>query len=189
MEDQEGTVTRHLRNWNSGDRDAIDALIPLVYEDLRRLARSQLARERSGHTLQATALVNEAFIKFCDQHVKHWQDRKHFFAVVGLMMRRVLVDHARKQGRAKRGSGAVQMTLHEEAVEGQAQTVDLLVLDDALNRLAGMDPRQVRIVELRYFAGLSVEEVAHVLGLSERTVKREWRIAKAWLYKEMTSKA
>lgn len=178
-------VTRLLLNWRAGDQNALDALTPLVYDELRRMARRYLQRERPGHTLQSTALVNEAFLKLIDQEVS-WQNRAHFFGMAAQFMRRILVDHARSRYAAKRGGeAACKLTLDEGiAVSGQPD-LDLVALDDALNRLATMDPQQSRIVELRFFAGLSIEETAEVIGISPATVKRDWAMARAWLFQEL----
>jgi len=178
-------VTELLVAWSRGDRDALDALMPVVYGELRRIARGHLARERRDHTLQTTALVHEAYLKLVDQRRVQWQNRAHFFGVAASMMRRILVDHARARKAGKRGSGAPTLAL-ELAPDVSAQPkVDLLGLDDALDRLTAIDPRQGRLVELRFFGGLSIEEAAEVLELSPATLGREWSMAKAWLYKEM----
>jgi len=178
-------VTRLLIDWRGGDKAALDKLMPLVYDELHRLARRYLGRERPGHTLQTTALVNEAYMRLIDQQSSDWQNRTHFFAVAARVMRHLLVDYARSRRYAKRGGGALQVTLDEAAAASPEPPVDLLALDEALNRLAGFDERKGQIIELRYFSGLSVEETAEALGISAITVKREWLKAKAWLYREL----
>jgi len=182
-----GDVTRLLSDWSNGDRRALDELLPLVYDELRHLANAYLKRERDGHTLQSTALVHEAFLRLVNQHDVQWQGRAHFFGIAAQMIRRILVDHARAQRAAKRGAGAVRIDLGEELAVAQQRDLDLIVLDDALERLATMDERQSRIVELRFFAGLSVEDTADVMGISTATVKREWSSARAWLFREVVT--
>jgi RNA polymerase sigma factor (TIGR02999 family) len=173
--------------WSDGDQQALEKLMPLVYDELRRLAGRYLRRERPGHTLQATALVNEAYLRLVDQRDVRWQNRAHFFGIAAQMMRRILVDHARSHQVAKRGAGARKLSL-DEAIEAPEQAdVDLVALDDALSDLARIDPQQSRIVELRFFGGLTIEEVAEVVGVSPATVKREWTMAKAWLYRELSA--
>ena len=178
-------VTSLLLSWGRGDPDAIERLAPLVYGELRRLARRELRGERAAHTLQPTALVHEAYLRLVGQRGVSWQNRAHFFAVASRVMRRILVDHARSRNAAKRGSGGRTVCLAEAGPLGQQRPADLIALDDALTGLAAIDPRQSRIVELRFFGGLTVEEAAHVTGLSPRTIKREWRMAKAWLGREI----
>jgi RNA polymerase sigma-70 factor (ECF subfamily) len=183
-------VTQLLAEWQKGDQNALDRLLPLVYGELRAIARRYLSRESAGHTLQSTALVHEAYIKLLGQKGIRWQNRAHFFGIAAQMMRRILVDHARHQHRDKRGGHAPQLSL--DAAMGTAEpeaAVDLLALDDALSALATIDPRGARIVELRFFSGLTIEETAEVLDLSAGTIKREWSTARAWLYKEMTPPA
>jgi RNA polymerase sigma factor (TIGR02999 family) len=178
-------ITRLLADWGRGDREALDRLAPLVHAELRGIARRQMSRERPGHTLQATALVNEAYLRLSGQDGFQYQDRAHFFAVCAQVMRHVLIDHARSHARDKRGGGALQVTLGElEALDGR-RAAELVALDEALRELEEFDPQKGRIVELRYFAGLGVEETAEVLGISPTTVRREWRRAKAWLYRSM----
>jgi len=172
-----------LLRWNDGDRNALDELLPLVYDELRRLARSYLRRERVEHTLQSTALVHEGYIRLVDQNVT-WQNRAHFFGVAAQMMRRILVDHARARQAAKRGDG-LKATLDEGMAVAEARNLDILALDRALESLSRLDGQQAKVVELRFFAGLSVEEAAEVLSISTATVKREWAMAKAWLSREM----
>jgi RNA polymerase sigma factor (TIGR02999 family) len=178
-------ITGLLADWGRGDRAALDKLTPLVYAELRRIARRQMSRERDGHTLQATALVNEAFIRISGQENFSWQNRAHFYAVCAQVMRHILIDHARANARDKRGGGAVQVSLDEAAVLAGEQATDFLALDEALRALEALDPQKGRIVELRYFAGLGIEETAEVLGISPTTVRREWRRAKAWLYRAL----
>ena len=177
-------VTQLLLDWRSGNGDALQRLMPLVYDELRRLAAHYMRRERSEHTLQATALVNEAYLRLVDMKIS-WQDRAHFFAVAARLMRRLLVDHARTHSRVKRESNAQKVSL-DEAVEVSAQpSPDLVKLDEALTRLATFDQRKSEIVELHFFGGLSNDEVAEVLGVSRATVQRELRLAKAWLKREL----
>jgi RNA polymerase sigma factor (TIGR02999 family) len=178
-------ITRLLAEWASGDRAALDRLTPLVYAELRRIASQQMRRERPGHTLQPTALVNEAFMRLAGGNGASWQDRAHFYAVCAQVMRRILIDHARAHARDKRGGGAVQVPLDEAATLMQNQQVDLVGLGDALRALEAVDAQKARIVELRYFAGLGIEETAGVLHISAMTVRREWTRAKAWLYREL----
>jgi len=178
-------VTRLLVSWGEGDKQALEQLAPLVYDELRRLANRYLRRERSGHTLQSTALVNEAFLRLVDQHSVKWQSRAHFFGVAAQMIRRILVDHARAHQAAKRGAGVARLSLDEALDVGEGRDLDLLALDDALKELAEMDPQQSRVIELRFFAGLSIEETAEVLNISPATVKREWATARAWLFRQL----
>ena len=180
-----GAITALLRAWRDGDDGALDALTPLVEAELRRLARGFMARERRGHTLQTTALVNEAFLRLTDARHVQWQDRAHFLGISARLMRRVLVDHARSRGYQKRGGGAERVTLHEGLLAAAAQEIDVIALDRALEALAAVDPRKSRVIELRFFGGLSVEETAEVLHVSPDTVKRDWRLAKLWLLKEL----
>lgn len=174
-------VTGILGSWREGDDEAAQHLVPLIYDELRSLARNYLRRERSDHTLQATGLVHEAYLKLVDQTRTNFHDRAHFFALAAQVMRRVLVDHARKHRAEKRGGQLEEVIFMEELTRAPEASVDLLALNDALNDLAKLDPRQSQVVELRFFGGLAVEEVAEVLHISARTVKREWRWAKAWL--------
>jgi RNA polymerase sigma factor (TIGR02999 family) len=180
-----GDISRLLRAWSDGDQEALKSLIPIVYSELHGLARRYLRRERAGHSLQSSALVNEAYLRLVDYKRMQWQDRSHFFAVSSQVMRRILVDHARRHN-LKRGGNVQHVSLDEVAVVGGDQDVDLVVLDRALDRLERIDPRKMRIVEMRFFGGLSVEETAEALRLSTITIKREWRSAKAWLYRELT---
>jgi RNA polymerase sigma factor (TIGR02999 family) len=177
-------VTQLLSQWTDGDPRALDALLPLVYDELRRLARSYLQRERSDHTLQSTALVHEAYLRLVDQNVS-WQNRAHFFGIAAQMMRRILVDHARGRNSAKRGEGVCKVTLDEEIARAGQRDLDVIALDEALTNLARFDPQQSRIVELRFFAGLSIEDTSEILQISPATVKRDWAMAKAWLFREM----
>ncbi|HEX5689321.1 MAG TPA: sigma-70 family RNA polymerase sigma factor [Roseiflexaceae bacterium] len=185
-------VTNLLRELTGGNRAALDQLVPLLYEELRKLAAAYLRRENRAHTLQPTALVNEVWLRLADQSQVNWQNRAHFFGIAAQMMRRVLVDHARRQQAEKRGAGFNLIALDENPnvkIEAAAEpSLDLIALDDALRTLAQLDPQKSRVVELRYFGGLSVEETAEVLGVSEPTVKRHWRLAKAWLYGEINRK-
>jgi RNA polymerase sigma factor (TIGR02999 family) len=179
-------VTRLLVAWRAGEQEALDRLLPLVYDELRLLARSYLSRERAGHTLQPTALVHEAYMRLVDQRSVQWQNRAHFFGIAAQIMRRLLVDHARSSKADKRGAGAEKVPLEvAESVASATEEVDLGDLDRALERLALLDARQSRIVELRYFAGATNEETAEALGISVATVKREWTLARAWLHKEL----
>ncbi len=178
-------ITRLLADWGRGDREALDRLAPLVHAELRGIARRQMSRERPGHTLQATALVNEAYLRLAGQDGFEYKDRAHFYAVCAQVMRHVLIDHARSHARDKRGGGALQVTLGEAEALDAGRAADLVALDEALRELEELDPQKGRIVELRYFAGLGIEETAEVLGISPTTVRREWRRAKAWLYRSM----
>lgn len=175
-----------LQAWSEGSEAALERLIPIVHLELRRLARRQMRRERDGHTLQTTALVNEVYVRLVDLSRVRWQDRTHFFAMSSRLMRRVLVDHARSRRYLKRGGGAVRVTLTPELGLAASRGTDLVALDDALTVLAARDPRKSRVVELRFFGGLSVAETAETLGVSEETVMRDWRMAKAWLHKELS---
>jgi RNA polymerase sigma factor (TIGR02999 family) len=178
-------VTQLLCLWSGGDRAALESLMDVVYPELRHLAHAYLRRERPGHTLQSTALVHEAYLRLIDQKSVTWQNRAHFFGIAAHMMRRILVDHARGRQASKRGAGISLLTLDEAVAGSSPRALDLLALDQALESLARIDPQQSRIVELRFFAGLSIEETAEVQKISSATVKREWAIAKAWLYREM----
>jgi len=178
-------VTQLLEDWSHGDQGALDRLMPLVHHELKRLAHRHLARERAGHTLQTTALVNEAYLRLVDQRQVHWQNRTHFTAIAAQLMRRILIDYARKRGYAKRGGGAQHVALDEVAVLSPERATDLIDLDEALDKLAAIDPQACRVVELRYFGGLTIEETAEALSLSVDKVKGEWNTAKAWLYKQM----
>jgi RNA polymerase sigma factor (TIGR02999 family) len=178
-------VTELLQRWSSGRQEALDELLPQIYGELRRLAGSYLRRERPDHTLQATALVHEAFLKLVDQHAVRWQKRAHFVGIAAQAMRRILVDHARAHAAGKRGDGVRPVSLDEALLLTDTPDVDLLALDEVLTRLATIDSRQSRVVELRFFGGLTMEETAVVLDISPATVGREWTLAKAWLYAEL----
>jgi RNA polymerase sigma factor (TIGR02999 family) len=178
-------VTELLQRWSSGQREALDQLLPQVYAELRRLAASYFRRERPHHTLQPTALVHEAFVKLVDQRAVRWQNRAHFFGIAAQLMRRILVDHARARDAAKRGAGEAPLPLEEWQLTAPGVDLEILALDEALTRLASMDPRQSRVVELRFFAGLTMDETAEVLQVSPATVGREWTLARAWLYAEI----
>jgi RNA polymerase sigma factor (TIGR02999 family) len=178
-------VTELLRAWSDGDDGALEQLVPLVEAELRRLARGYMARERPDHTLQTTALVNEAFVRLTDARQVRWQDRAHFLGISARLMRRVLVDYARRRGFQKRGGGAQRVTLRDDLVRTPDQACDVVALDRALEALAKVDLRKSRIVELRFFGGLSVDETAEVLVVSPDTVKRDWRLAKLWLLREL----
>jgi len=178
-------VTQLLLAWSHGDRSALDQLIPLVSTELHRLAHHYMRRERAGHTLQTTALVNEAYVRLVDASRIEWRDRAHFFAVSANLMRRILVDFARKRRYQKRGGGSVMIALDEDDIPSPQPGPDIVALDEALEALAAFDPRAATIVELRFFGGLTVEETAEVVGVSPRTIKREWAAAKAWLLGEM----
>jgi RNA polymerase sigma factor (TIGR02999 family) len=182
-------VTLLLHEWRQGSRVALERLIPLVYAELHTLASRYMSHEPRGHTLQTTALVNEAYVKLAGQRQVDWQNRAHFFGIAAQVMRRILVDHARHEGRLKRGGDAPRISLHEidpPATPSPVDAIDAHALNSALTRLESLDPDQGRIVELRYFGGLTIEETAAVMNISAGTVKREWAVAKAWLYREMT---
>ena len=178
------TVSQLLVTWSQGDQHALQSLMPLVYDELRRLARSHMRRERPGHTLQTTGLVHEAYLRLVDQKV-NWQSRAHFFGIAAQMMRRVLVDYAKTHQRAKRGGGAVRLSLDEPAIAADTPETDVVALDEALGRLAKVDPQRSQVVELRFFGGLSNEEASQVLGISPATVQRRFAGARAWLYHEL----
>ena len=179
-------VTQLLIAWGNGDKAAFDELLPLVYDELHRLARQYMRRER-GNTLQTSALVNEAYLRLIDQKQVHWQNRSHFFGIAAQLMRRILVDHARTRTCKKRGGDAVRVTLDDGLMVSDERMAEVVALDDALNNLAQIDPRKSQLVELRFFAGLSIEETAEVLSVSPGTVMRDWTFAKAWLRNEITS--
>ena len=182
-------VTQLLVAWGNGNQAALDKLMPLVHEELRRLAHYYMRRERPGHTLQTSALVDEAYLRLIDQKNVHWQNRAHFFAISAQLMRRILVDHARSHHYAKRGGGAHKVSLDEAMMVSREPGPHLIALDEALTSLADIDPRKSEIVEMRFFGGLSVEETADALKLSPRTVMREWSMAKAWLYRTLSNEA
>jgi RNA polymerase sigma-70 factor (ECF subfamily) len=186
MTPSSNNVTQMLHDWSHGDREVLDKLVPVVYEELRRQAARYLKRERPGHTLQTTALIHEAYIRLIDQKNVHWQNRAHFYAISAKLMRRILVDHARSRQAAKRGGSDIKLPLEEAIIASEGREVDLVALDEALERLAAIDPQQSRVVELKFFSGMSVEETAEVLGVSTRTVKRDWNVAKAWLRREIS---
>jgi RNA polymerase sigma factor (TIGR02999 family) len=186
MDTPRSDVTQLLHQWTGGQQEALDLLLPQIYGELRRLASAYLRRERPDHTLQPTALVHEAFLRLVDQRAVRWQNRAHFFGIAAQAMRRILVDHARAHGAEKRGAGDRRVSLDDTLLVTGAPDVDLLALDEVLTRLATIDPLQSRIVELRYFGGLTLEETAEVMGISPATVGREWTMARAWLFAELT---
>ncbi len=185
MNEPSSDITQLLLAWSQGDKGALDRLIPIVYDELRRMAHRYIARENKGHTLQTSALVHEAYLKLVDQNRVQWKNRAQFFGVSARIMRRILVDHARARDAGKRGAGAPRVSLDEAPTLAANPQGDIVGIDDALNRLSDLDPRQGRIVELRFFGGLSVDETAEVLELSAATIKREWASARAWLYREL----
>lgn|SRR3982751_1966418 len=179
-------ITQMLRDWGDGRQEVLDDLLPHIYSELHRQAAAYLRRERPNHTLQTTALVHEAYLKLVDQRNVEWKNRGHFFALAAQAMRRILVDHAKARHRSKRGGSEEAVSLNEELLPTEEPNVDLIALDEALSRLAKLDPQQERIVEMRYFAGLSLEETAAVLDISRATAARDWAVAKAWLHRELT---
>lgn len=182
-------VTQILHEWSDGDKDAPARLMPLVYNELRRQARNYLAKERGSHTLQPTALVHEAYLRLVDQTRISWQNRAHFFGIAANMMRRVLVDHARAHASEKRGGAAVRLSIEDIQIPLEQRASDLIALDDALEKLAQFDARKAKIVELRFFGGLTDEEIAEVLEISSRTVLRDWKTARLWLYRELSAES
>jgi RNA polymerase sigma factor (TIGR02999 family) len=182
-------ITQLLNEWSDGDERALDRLTPLVYEELRQHAARYLRRERPGHTMQTTALINEAYLRLIDAKEVRWQGRGHFFAIAANLMRRILVDHARQRNAAKRGGSPIHVTLDRIVARVKQPEVDVLAIDEALTKLAAIDRQQAHIVELRFFSGLSVEETAAALGISPRTVKRDWSVARAWLRREIGEQA
>jgi len=180
-------ITQLLAEWREGNQSALDELYPLVYDELHRLARRYMSRERAGHTLQTTALINEAYVRLVDQKNVQWANRSHFFAISAQVMRHILVDHVRARGAGKRGAGAEVVSLDEALTVPAPENLDLAALDDSLTRLGELDLRKMRIVELRYFGGLSIEETAEAMACSPTTVKREWTMAKAWLFRDLTT--
>ena len=178
-------VTQLLNDWQDGDRAALDKLTPLVYDELRRIAHRYVQRERNGHTLQTTALVNEAYLRLAGQEKTAWQNRAHFFAVTAQVMRHILIDHARRRRYLKHGGELQQVSLDQASLMSEERAAELVALDEALAELKQLDPRKSRVVELRYFGGLSLEEAANTLGVSVMTVRRDWRAAKAWLFRRM----
>jgi RNA polymerase sigma-70 factor, ECF subfamily len=179
-------ITELLLKWSKGDSAALEELVPMVYPELRRIARRYMGRENAQHTLQTSALINEAYLRLVDQQAVAWQDRAHFFAVAAQVMRHILIDHARRYRYEKRGGGAQHVTLDDTAISIEERAAEFVALDAALDGLAKIDPRKSKIVELRFFGGLTVEETAEVMKLSAITVKREWRAARAWLLREIT---
>lgn len=182
-------VTQLLVDWGNGNQAALDRLMPVVYTELRQLAHRYMRRERPGHTMQTTALIHEAYLRLVDQNQVRWQHQAHFFGIAARLMRQILIEHARSRTRAKRGGGVGTISLDEAAIVSQARATELLALDDALERLATIDPRKSRVVELRFFGGLSVEEAAQVLNIAPNTVLRDWRMAKAWLRREISNES
>ena len=180
-------ITQLLERWGTGNKEVLDELLPIVYDELRRQAARYLRRERIGHTLQTTALIHEAYMRLVDQRNVRWQNRAHFFGIASQLMRRILVDHARTKKRAKRGGSDIRVSLTDIAASTKAEDLDVIALDEALNRLSTIDQQQARIVELRFFSGLTVEETAEVLSISPATVKRDWSMAKAWLHREISN--
>jgi RNA polymerase sigma factor (TIGR02999 family) len=186
MSASQDNVTQLLIAWSNGDEAARNQLMPIVYQELHRIAHRHIKKEWPGHTLQTSALVNEAFLRLVDQRHVHWQGRAHFFGIASQMMRRILVDYARRRRYGKRGANAQQVTLDDDLVITEQRSAEVIALDDALTELAAIDPRQSQLVELRFFGGLSIEETAEALGVSPGTVMRDWTLAKAWLKREMT---
>jgi RNA polymerase sigma-70 factor, ECF subfamily len=185
-QERPGEVTQLLVAWNDGDESALEKLVPLVYGELRRLARRHMRRERPDHTLETTALINEAYLRLVDIRNVHWQDRAHFFALCARLMRRILVDFAHSRRYVKRGGGAQPLSLNESVPVSPLQSADLVAVDDALQALAKIDGRKAQVVELRFFGGLTVEETAEALEVSPETVRRDWRLAKVWLWRELS---
>jgi len=180
-------ITQLLKDWSDGNQTALDELMPLVYDELRRQASRYLRNERQGHTLQTTALIHEAYLKLIGINQIEWQNRNHFFAIASTAMRRILVDHAKERKREKRGGNADALPLDEALqISSNEKSVDLIALDEALNRLSKIDERQAKVVELKYFSGLSIDEIAEVLGIANSTVRLDWNLAKAWLKQEIT---
>ena len=185
--EQPQDITEILRSWSGGDPEASERLFALVYDELRRLARSYLKREGSGHTLQPTALVNEAYLRLVDQTRVDWQNRSHFYGIAAQMMRRILIDYARAHATGKRGGVALRLSLEQVNISLEQDATDLIALDEALNKLANFDQRKSRVVELLYFGGVEYKEAAEVLSVSEKTIQRDWQMAKMWLYRELSS--
>lgn len=186
MEHEPSEVTQLLQGWRGGDRQALDALLPLVYKELRRLAHFQLRNERPNHTLRSAALVNEAYLRLVGMNTPQWESRTHFFAIAAQLMRQILVDYARRQGAAKRGGSICKLSLEDATMASRRKDVDVVALDDALKTLTKMDPRQSRVVELRFFAGLSLEEISRAMEIAPATVQRDWTAARAWLHREIS---
>jgi RNA polymerase sigma-70 factor (ECF subfamily) len=182
-----GEITQLLQGWRGGDRKALDALVPIVHKELQRLAHNQLRNERPGHTLQSTALVNEAYLRLVGMNSPRWESRAHFFAIAAQLMRQILVDYARRHRAEKRGGGAATLSLDDTGLleKGKGSDIDLVALDDALKTMAGVDARKAQVVEMRFFGGLSFEEIADVLKVSVNTVSRDWSTARAWLHREI----
>lgn len=183
---QQENITELLARYGRGDKESLDELMPIVYDELRRQAARFLRREQAGHTLQTTALIHEAYVRLVDQRNVQWQNRAHFFGIAAQMMRRILVDHARSKKRVKRGGSEIRVSLNDATVPAKGADLDVVALDEALERLAQIDEQQSRVVELRFFSGLSVEETAEVMQISKSTVKRDWSMAKAWLHRELS---
>ena len=179
-------ITKLLHGWQGGDPAALDALLPVVYRELRRLAHCELRKERPDHTLQSAALVNEAYLRLFRMQPPRWENRTHFFAIAAQLMRQILVDYARRHRASKRGSGLCTLTLDDVDALSQRKEMDVIAIDDALHALAEVDPRQSRVVELRFFAGLSLEETSEVMGIATATVQRDWTAARAWLHREIS---
>lgn len=186
MSASHGDVSQLLVAWSDGDQAALEKLLPLVNAELRRLAARYMRRERQGHTLQTSDLVNEAWLRLVNQNSVQWQNRAHFFGIAAQLMRRILIDHARKYQYVKHGGGAIRVSLDEAAALTEARAVELLAVDEALEKLASMDARKAKVIELRFFGGLDLDQTAEVLGISSPTVQREWRTAKAWLHRILT---
>lgn len=185
MKPSKHDVTSLLQRWSDGDRDAMDALLPVIHEELGQIARRYMKKERAGHTLETGALINEAYLRLVDQDRLQWRNRAHFYAIAATTMRRVLVDHARTRNYQKRGGGAPRVTLDEALQPGSERSLDLVELDDALNDLEAMDPQKSRLVVMRFFGGLTHDEIAEVMEVSTSTVERQWRLARAWLFKAL----
>jgi len=186
MSEPEGQITQLLKSWTEGDKSALELLVPLVEVELRRLARRYMNRQDSGHTLQTSDLINEAYLRLIDQRTARWQDRNHFFAASAQIMRHILIDHARRRLRAKHGAGARKVSLDETVLVQEERARELVALDEALTELESIDPRKSKIVELRFFGGMNIEEAAEMVGTSPATVQREWRAARAWLQRALT---
>jgi RNA polymerase sigma factor (TIGR02999 family) len=186
VEPEPSEVTQLLQGWRAGNRQALDALLPLVYKELRRLAHFQLQGERRDHTLQSAALVHEAYLRLIGLDSPQWESRTHFFAIAGQLMRQILVDYARRHGAAKRGGGMCKLSLDDALIPSKRKDMDIVVLDDALKALAKVDERQSRVVELRFFAGLSLAEISEVMEIAPATVQRDWTAARAWLHREIS---
>ncbi|MET0650673.1 MAG: sigma-70 family RNA polymerase sigma factor [Pyrinomonadaceae bacterium] len=187
--ERKNQVTQILGDWSGGDANAPERLMPLVYDEMRRIARSFISRERPGHTLQPTALVNEAYLRLVDQNSVTWQSRAHFYSVAASMMRRVLIDHARTRATEKRGGGAVRLSIEDVQIPVEERAANFVAMDEALERLSQFNERGRKIVEMRFYAGMSEEEIAEVLGVSTRTVLRDWKAARVWLFRELSENA